>query len=97
MEATVICHNTTSYSSQVVMVLKKEGTWHMCPDFWALNKLTIKDKHPILVSDDLLDEVNGANFFTKLDLCSCYHQIRMKEVDILKTAFHTHEGYYEFW
>jgi hypothetical protein len=78
LNAGVICPSMSPYSSPMVMVLNKEGSWHMCPDFHALNKLTTKDKYLIPVIDDLLDELSGTQFFTKLDLHSGYQHIRMK-------------------
>jgi hypothetical protein len=68
----------------------------MCPDFRALKKLNIKEKILILFIDDLLDELSGAQFSTKLDPHSVYHQILMNKEEISKTTFQTHEGHYEF-
>ena len=90
-------HSQSSYSSPIVMVCKKYETWCICLDYRVLNKYIIKYKFPILVIDDLFDELNGAMYFTKLDLRSCYHRIQIKEEDVCKIAFLTHEGHYEFF
>jgi hypothetical protein len=78
------------------MVLNKEVTWSICPDFHALNKITIQDKFPIPIIGDLFDELSGARYFTKLGLWFGYHLICMKEVDNPKFSFQTYEGHYEF-
>ncbi|WVZ53521.1 LOW QUALITY PROTEIN: hypothetical protein U9M48_004449 [Paspalum notatum var. saurae] len=92
LKTRVIAHSTSPFASPVLLVKKKNGTWIFCIDYRQLNAITLKKKHPMPVINDLLDELSGASWFTKLDFRSGYHQIQMAAGDEFKTAFKTHHG-----
>ncbi|GJY75342.1 putative reverse transcriptase domain-containing protein [Tanacetum coccineum] len=79
-----------------VLFVKKDGSFHMCIDYWELNKLTVKNRYPLPRIDDLFDQLQGSSVYSKIDLRSGYHQLRVREEDIPKTAFRTRYGHYEF-
>ncbi|KAD2805660.1 hypothetical protein E3N88_39037 [Mikania micrantha] len=84
------------WGAPVFFVKKKDGTFRMCIDYRELNKVTIKNRYPLPRIDDLFDQLQGSSYYSKIDLRSGYHQLRIQEEDIPKTAFRTRYGHYEF-
>ena len=85
------------WGALVLFVRKKDGTLCLCIDYRQLNKMTIKKRYPLPRIDDLLDQVQGATIFSKIDLHYGYHQVRLKDEDIYKTTFRMRYKHYEFF
>jgi predicted aspartyl protease len=96
LESGAIRPSTSPFGAPVLFVVKKDGSLRMCVDYRRLNNVTVKNKYPLPRIDDLLDRLNGAQYFTALDLKSGYHQLVLPESDIPKTAFNTPFGHYEW-
>ena len=84
------------WGAPVLFVKKKDGTFRLCVDYRQLNKVTVKNRYPLPRMDDLFDQLQGARVFSKIDLRSGYHQLRIRAEDVPKTAFRTRYGHYEF-
>ena len=88
--------SSSPWGAPVLFVEKKDGTQRMCVDYRSLNEVTIKNKYPLPRIEDLFDQMKGASVFSKIDLRSGYHQLKIRESDIPKTAFRTRYGLYEY-
>ncbi|GKF22032.1 putative reverse transcriptase domain-containing protein, partial [Tanacetum coccineum] len=88
--------SSSPWGAPVLFVKKKDGSFRMCIDYHELNKLIVKNRYPLSRIDDLFDQLQGSSIYSKIDLRSRYHQLRVQEQDIPKTAFRTRYGHYEF-
>nr|GEV22924.1 putative reverse transcriptase domain-containing protein [Tanacetum cinerariifolium] len=88
--------SSSPWGAPVLFVKKRDGSFRMCIDYRELNKLTVKNRYPLSRIDDLFDQLQGSSVYSKIDLPSGYHQLRVREEDVPKTAFRTRYGHYEF-
>jgi hypothetical protein len=96
MEKGFVRPSTSPYGAPILFVPKKDGGWRLCIDYRALDKITVRNQHPLPRIDEMFEQLHGSCVFSKLDLASGYHQIRMHEDSIEKTALKTRYGHYEF-
>jgi len=96
LDAGLIIPSTSPFASPVLLIQKKDGSWRFCVDYRRLNDMTIKNRFPMPLIEEIIEELAGSCYFTKLDMKSGYHQVRMKQGDEYKTAFKTHHGHYQF-
>jgi hypothetical protein len=92
----VIMKSRSPYAAPIVLVRKKDGSFRLCIDYRGINKITIKNKFSISFIDEMLDEIQRARYFSKLDLRFGYYQIRVRLEDVAKIVVQTHERHYEF-
>jgi hypothetical protein len=95
-EAGFICPSSSPWRALVLFIQKKDGSQRMCVDYRSLNDVTIKNKYPLPRIEDLFDQMRGVRMFSKLDLRSGYHQMKIRPSDIPKMTFSTRYGLYEF-
>jgi hypothetical protein len=96
LETGFICPSSSPWGAPVIFVEKKDGTQRMCVDYRLLNEVNIKNKYPLPRIEDLFDQMRGAKVFSKIDLHSGYHQMKIRWSDIPKTTFTTRYGLYEY-
>ncbi|GKB60109.1 hypothetical protein Tco_0916295, partial [Tanacetum coccineum] len=84
--------STSPWGAPVLFVKKKDGSFRMCIDYQELNKLTVKNRYPLPMIDDLFDQLHGSSAYSKINLRSGYHQLRVRDEDIPKTTFRTRYG-----
>ena len=95
MDKGFIRPSSSPWGAPMLFVKKKDGSMRMCIDYRELNKVTVRNKYPLPRIDDLFDQLHGASYFSKIDLRSGYHQLRVREEDVPKTSFRTRYGHYE--